>query len=179
MTLAYFRAFRTRGRFIDIAAFRRTVFRWMQDTVAPEIIRECRARVANWYTPPEFEAKASMDLTGIRVHVYPVGPGSDNWRRVSRGVEGHWIKVRKKHTFRRFKKYKPALRLNRYKPKTLPSGPYGFDSKRIAPTGYRQKVWWTGIRPRHFEEYIASTLQFWYRRDAENMMRRAVRVAQR
>ena len=119
---------------------------------------------------------------GLVTHVYPHGPGLKYWEWVSLGVLGHYIIVKKKTTFRGYKKYKPALKLNRYIPRTRPGGRLNpFGGVRLAPTVYRQPgiVWWTGIEPREFEKHMAPELLPEYRRLMENAARRGVRAAQR
>lgn len=174
-----FREFRTRGVYTDFAAFRRTLAEEMTSRILPQYVSLAEEITANWYHQPTFTVASAVQPDGVRGWMIPVGPGAANWHRVSRGVKGHWITVKKPFTFRRFKGYKPALRLNRYAPKTYPGGGYGGIGQRKPPTAYRRKVWWPGITPRHFEEYMFERLAPQTRRLLENATRRAIRASRR
>lgn len=171
--------FRTRGVYMNYASFRKELLNTSANVVAPKIITAARARVSGWVVPPEFMAEVTGSQQGITLDVIPIGPGADNWARVSRGVEGHYIRVKKPTTFRGVGRYRPHLRLNRYHPSTTPAGGFGARAFRMPPTGYRQVVWWPGIRPRLFEEHIAKELSPAYYRDMENAVRRGIHRAQK
>lgn len=173
------RAFRTRGVYINFPVFRKTIADRIATKVVPTITAAARRRVEGWVVPPDFATAVRLDAQGIHASVIPTGPGADNWIRVSRGVKGHWIQVRKTVTYRGKGNYKPALRLNRYQPSTAPGGTYGGASYRLPPTGYRRLVWWPGIRPRLFEEDIAKEVRGPYRREMESALRVAVKEAQK
>lgn len=179
MPIPYFRAFRTRGWIANFEAGRRVIQQEMQQKVLPRLIKASKERTQGWKGSPDFRVWTQIDREGIHGYCEPIGPLAPYWWRVSDGVPGHWITVKKNTTFRKFKGYRPALRLNKYHPSTTPSGGYGSNAYRMPPTGYRRKVWWPGIRPRRFGAHIAEQVQPMFQRDMENAVRRAVTAAQR
>lgn len=173
------RRFVTRGVYSDFNIFRQALAQEMTQRVLPLFVEQAEAITANWVKQPGFTVGAVVSSGGVHGWVIPFGPGAEDWHRVSRGVHGHWINVHKHFTYQRVGRYKPALRLNRYSPKTFPGGGYGGIGLRRPPTAYRARVWWPGIRPRHFEEFIWGELKGETQRLLENATQRALRAARR
>lgn len=178
MKLIY-RAFRTRGVYLRYSTFRATIKQELEGPIATLIKKSLNKYTTNWKTRPGMEVGAIIARKGITLSVLPFGPGVENWRRVSWGVNGHWIQVKKHRTFRGFKKYKPALRLRRYRPTTTPGGRWGGPGHYSSAVAYRQRVWWPGIFPRNFEERTYREVTPEVRRRLENAARRGIRRARR
>ena len=142
------------GVHIKYNIIRRAIMETLRLKLVPMLKREARQYTSGWKVKVDWKFTYRAGPEGISIVMTPSGAGAVVWRWVSGGVEGHWIRVRKTRTRRGYKKYKPALRLQRYVPKTLPGGGFGGAGRRFGPVGYRYKVWWTGIRPRNFEEQI-------------------------
>lgn len=175
----HFSTFRTRGVYANYAAFRDEIEKAVEQEVLPVARELAEERVVGWRTPPEFVSGVTVNNTGIYGLIIPTGPGAVNWIRVSRGVEGHWIQVQKTATYRGYGGYKPALRLNRYVPSSIPGEAYGGVAFRLPPTGYRRRVWWPGIQPRNFEEDIVKDLRPIYYPIIRTAVARGVRRAQK
>lgn len=175
----HIRVWRTRGVYANTAAFRRVINKGMINEVAPLLEASMQKRVATWKEPPQFKALHFVTAKGIRLKMIPLGPGAQKWKWVSWGVKGRWRSVKKTSTFRGYKGYRPALRLRRYAPRTFPGGFFSGPGLKYGPVAYRRRVWWPGITPRYFEKDIINEFRRTYYRVLENIVRRAVRRAQR
>lgn len=161
------------------ASFRAEIKKELEGPIASLLTTSLSKYTTNWKVPPKLQVVSVSTAKGITLGVVPIGPGALNWRRVSFGVAGHLIQVRKRSTFRRFKKYRPGLRLQRYRPATTPGGRWGGAGVKFGPVAYRRAVWWPGIFPRNFEERTYRETVARVRRMLENAARRGVRRAQR
>ncbi len=159
----------------------------MKSTIGPKLKGSLLARVANWSVVVEIALEQTIEERGITVYAYPTGEGARFWNYVSRGVPGHPIYPRRQWSTRgSYKGYtwgrsrrRAALRLHHYRPMTRPGNVFGQPKWRQF-SGFRPYVaWWPGITPRLFEENVAEELNPWYRRQMENIVRRAVRAAKR
>lgn len=160
----------------------------MRRDVYPMLSNALQARTEGWENPVEFSYIDEITPDAITLDVIPVGGGAKYWTWVSRGVQGHPIPMSgPRQGFsagytkrsRKSGKYRKALSLFKYVPKTTVWGAYGGPGTRTF-YGYRRYVpWWPGIAPRHFEEQVAGEKAEQYHKLMENIVRRAVRVAQR
>lgn len=179
MAVIRYRAFRSRGVYINSAAFMREIARTYQKELYPAVISACLRFTSGWKTQVEWGQDIYVTTKGVTHYLFPV-EGADVWTWVSRGVPGRFIAVNpNKPTFSRFGRYKPKLSLQRYAAYTQPGGLWGGPGMRYGPVGYRSEVWWPGIRPRLFEEQIANQLRSFHIRITEEGMRRGVAAAQR
>ncbi len=150
----------------------------MDREIAPKVKETMGKRVENWEVPIGFSHYITIDRTGISLYVAPEGEGLRFWVWVSKGVRGHPIYTRRDRS-RRDPRYRSALTIYRYRPKTRPGGGFGYSGVRTF-VGYAAYIpWWPGIAPRDFEYYSAQELKQWYQRTMENIVRRAVRAANR
>jgi hypothetical protein len=163
MPKVFWRAFRSRQYYLKFDAFRRYVLEAMRNEIAPDIISMMERQVSYWDEIPEFDYAANITREGLSIWAYPTTM-ANIWQWVSRGVEGHMIRPRRTQALK-------------FRPKTSYSfGGYSFSagsSKAVFSKGH----WWPGIRPRRYEETVASEYNDEFRRKAENIMRRGIRRA--
>lgn len=147
-----------------------------------------KARTAGWKNPVDISFTDEITSDAITLDVFPSGGGAKYWLWVSRGVQGHPIPIggprqgfSRGYTPRSRKsgKYRKALSIYRYTPKTTAWGAYGGPGLRTFSHYQRYVPWWPGIAPRNFEEAVAAEMAPQYQRVMENIVRRAVRAAQR
>ncbi len=184
MAFVYYRAFRTRGVFANVPAFRDEMLKWMDGQARNTILFAARRRTFRWKADIKFDVRSHLSSAAIFSDLVVEGSGARFWFYVSRGVswpEGRYIYAKRRYSPRGLKRghYYPAtLRLARYHPRTKAGGVYG-GAGRYAKAAYRQAVWWPGIEPRNFEQDILDEMGPQLRRGAENAARRAIRRAQR
>jgi hypothetical protein len=142
----------------DARLFRNVVRRRLQSNAVPMVERQVHGIINNWESAPGVQSQVTVSIQSVDMATSITGPVVQVWNWVSGGVKGRWIKVRKTHTFRKKGGYKPALKLQRYRPKTLPGGSWGNPGGRYGPVGYRPMVWWPGIAPRNFEGVLFQVL---------------------
>jgi len=173
------RFFRTRGVYASVDAFREAIEDGANDLLFPMVENAARRVTSHWRVDLEWDQYVSIDSRAIVHWMYPAGRGANAWRWVSLGVPGRLIVAKKTSTFRGTGKYKPALKLQRYRPFTRPGGYWGGPGVRYGPVGYRQAVWWTGIAPRNLEYALAQLVLQDHIAISERIVRRAVIAAQR
>jgi hypothetical protein len=173
------RFFRTRGVYASVDAFRDAIEDGASDLLFPMVERAARRVTSSWRVDLEWDQYVSIDSRAIVHWIYPTGRGANVWKWVSQGVPGRLIVAKKSSTFLGKGKYKPALKLQRYKPFTRPGGYWGGPGIRYGAVGYRQAVYWTGIAPRNLEYSLAGLVLEDHIRISEQIATRAVRAAQR
>jgi hypothetical protein len=134
---------------------------------------------AGWKIEPIWDQDVDVVASGVYHFMFPTGDAAQVWKWLDQGVPGRYISVQKTHTWRGKGKYKPTLKLRRYRPYTVPGGGYGGTGARYGKQGYRQVVYWTGIRPRFLNLQIAEDVRKDHIRISELAMKKAVRAAQR
>lgn len=170
----YFRAFRTRGVYANMSAFRRVVGEGMTATVFPKIQKRLQAKVAHWKIEVKFLMTKIINEKGITVKAFPSGTGAKYWKWATRGTKGHTIRVKKKHTqkFHKFKRYKPALGIP-------PKGARMNPALRAAGIAFRYQLFVPARPGKFYEKQVALEYNLEFRRDMENIVKRGVRAAQR
>lgn len=177
-----YRAFRTRGVYANMDAFRRVVGEGMQQTVFPKIVKGLEGQIEHWDVDDQFLEFLPVKLiseAGISIKVFPRGPGVKLWKFKSFGTKEHKVRVKKTHTMRhhRFKRYKPALALPN------PGVKRGFGPAPFAPgtVGFRHEVVVPAMAGQFFEKRVADDYKAnrQFSRDMEKIVRKAVRAAQK
>jgi hypothetical protein len=170
--------FTTPGIYPSMHLFVDEMMKELDGWVATRLVTRLEGYASGWKTPPRFETRPKLLKDGFFIEVWATGPGAINWNRVSRGVKGRWIQVKKATTYRGYKKYRPALKLQRYAPRTAPGGgAWGGSGRRLLPVAYRRRVWWPGIKPRHFEPHAQRALESEFKSRMRTAIRRAAKVA--
>jgi len=172
--VVYFRAFRTRGVYANMPAFRRVVGEGMVKTVFPKMQKRLLAKITHWKVEVKFLMTKLINEEGVSVKAFPSGVGAKYWKWATRGTKGHTIKVKKKHTqkLHRFKRYKPALGIP-------PKGARVRSALRAAGIAFRYQLFVPARPGKFFEKQVAKEYNPEFRRDMENIIRRAVRAAQK
>lgn len=178
MTQLYFRAFRTRGVYANIPAFRREFARTFQTKVGPGLAAANAKQVAHWKVAPGFAIKHDTSAAGISVFVYPKGPAAKVWYWHVKGVKGRTIRPK------RHRQPKYRFRTKGRSPRTKGRGrrPTRAALRFRGRSGeilFRNKVFWKGIRPKPYPQNAANEYTPTFYRLMENTARRAVRAAQR
>jgi len=172
--VVYWRAFRTRGVYANMPAFRRVVGEGMVKTVFPKIQKRLLAKITHWKVEVKFLMTKLINEEGISVKAFPSGVGAKYWKWATRGTKGYVIKVKKKHTqkLHRFKRYKPALGIP-------PKGARVRSALRAAGIAFRYQLFVPPRPGKFFEKQVAKEYNPEFRRDMENIIRRGVRAAQK
>lgn len=170
----YWRAFRTRGVYANMAAFRRVIGEGMVQTVFPKIEKRLQAKVVHWKVEVKFLMTKVINEQGIAVKAFPSGTGAKYWKWNTLGVHARTITVKKQFTqkLHKFKRYKPALGIP-------PKGARVRSALRAAGITFRYSLKWPGIVPKYYEKQVADEYRPGFQRDMENIVRRAVTAAQR
>ncbi len=163
--------------YASMDAFRRVLDDGMTNIVYPKIASRLEAKVEHWEIEVKMLMTKRVDEKGITIKAFPSGKGARLWRFKSFGTRMHTVRVKKLYTMRnwKFKSYKPALALP-FKGVRRGFGPAPFQPGTL---GFRYNV----IVPKRpgvfFEKQVAAEYNKEFRRDTENIVRRAVRAAQR
>jgi hypothetical protein len=164
------RVFKSRGAYINVQGFERSVRTNMEQAVGPLLLREHEAIVKDWKRKPQFAVTTRVDVKGISVTVAPMRTSlvARVWFWLTYGVKGKWMTPLKSHGKAMMWRATGAQHasLNRV---GKPSNARGLV--------FTKRFWWPGIRARHFEVDIARRVYPEFRRQAENILRRAVRAA--
>lgn len=110
--------------------------------------------ITGWKEKPFFRGTfTSYGGQFMSMYVYPVGGMNRmKWIYVSKGVKGHYIRAVRA----------PQLVYNQgYRARTQPEGRWGIagGGRTYGPQVKRKQVWWPGIEPRNFEDYIVKKIE--------------------
>lgn len=176
MPQVYFRKFRSRRIYANMAAFRRVIAEGFRAEIAPPLVQLHQAQIAHWKKQLPFDAAHETTPAGVAVEIIPRGPLARLWYWHTFGVKGRVIQPRRHRAVGR------ALR-----PTGRPAGHRTGRPKRAAlrfvgPTGevvYARRVVWKGIKPRHYPERVAQAFRPQFYKLMESIVRRAVTAAKR
>lgn len=176
MPRLYFRKFRSRRIYANVGAFRRVIAAGFRAEIAPPLVKLHLEQIAHWKKRPPFEAAHEVTPAGVAVEIIPQGPLARLWYWHTFGVKGRIIQPRRHRAVGR------ALR-----PTGRPAGHRTGRPKRaalrfIGSSGdvvYARRVKWKGIRARRYPQRVAQAFRPQFYKIMENIVRRAVRAAQR
>lgn len=166
MARVAYRVTRSRKRFTNYKRIQDYMKSWMEQDVKPHFLERFEIVVMNWQTRVEFAARKYFDSNALRLTVHPT-VGKEIWGYVSQGTRPHVI-VPKGPWPLQFK--------TGYKPKTLPPAKFGGPGIATGPMVAAWKVQHPGSEGREFEKNIMEDEKPWFRRNAENAWRRAIRT---
>lgn len=123
----------------------RELTRVLRDDIGKLILFDFEDTIEGWEAPPRFIKEYKEPPGSKQISVFPSGPNTLKWARVSEGTPPHIIAARRRSILA-FKR--------EYVPHTKPGGPYGGPGVKIGPWITPKSVAHPGTTPRKFSVII-------------------------
>jgi hypothetical protein len=135
------------GIYFDFPSFSRKIGQVLSDQVARDTKPRMEQVVAGWKAKPSFKSDLKRKDEGWVLWVGPTGPVARIWAYLTKGVEGHYIRPRRKRVLR----FQTG-----YRPRTHPGKPYYYQGpgRYVGHVRFSRGHYWPGIEPRNFEQKI-------------------------